>query len=69
MWMNFAQDATAKIEGLTSGKSRFLQASTDRNPEGSGVACDQPCQFIDLARLPCEQNSPQMLPPNCAVLP
>ena len=27
MWMNFVQDATAKIEGLTSGKSRFLQAA------------------------------------------
>ena len=27
MWMNFARGATAKIEDLTSGKSRFLQAA------------------------------------------
>ena len=58
MRMNFVQDATAKIEGLTSGKSRFLQASTVQNPEGSGVACDQLSQMINLAQLPIAQNSP-----------
>ena len=69
MWMNFVQDAIAKIEGLTSGKSRFLQASTVQNPEGSEVACDQLSQIMDLAQLPFALNSPQMLLPNCAVLP
>ena len=69
MRMNFVQDAIAEIEGLTSGKSRFLQVSTVQNPEGSEVACDQLSQIIYLAQLPFALNSPQMPPPNCAVLP
>ena len=44
MWMNFVQDAIAKIEGLL-GVNR------------------------DFCKRQIAQNSPQMPPPNCAVLP
>ena len=44
MWMNFAQDATAKIEGLTSGKSRFLQEA-----DCAKVAADAAAELLEVA--------------------